>query len=211
MPDPAVITTPPQATDARARLIEAAKRVYADHGFRGATTKRIAEVAGVNEVTLFRLFGSKAVLLEEATREAHAEAVRSAELPSVPVDPEAELTRWADAHLHVMREHAALIRTMMGDYVERPELGPCMTEGWDGVRAEIEGYFARLQDRGMIDRAFTPIAAAAVLMGALFSDMMGRELLPVGFPPEAAAAATYVRVVLRGVGYAPAGARTGAD
>ena len=50
--------------DIRQRILDAAKRVYAVHGFRGATTRLIAIEADVNEVTLFRLFGSKAALFE---------------------------------------------------------------------------------------------------------------------------------------------------
>ena len=44
------------------RILAAAARVYAQYGFRGATTRLIANEAGVNEVTLFRTFGSKAEL-----------------------------------------------------------------------------------------------------------------------------------------------------
>jgi AcrR family transcriptional regulator len=54
--------------DSRDRLIEAAIRVFAESGFRGATTRRIAEAAGVNEVTLFRLFKTKGALIDEAAR-----------------------------------------------------------------------------------------------------------------------------------------------
>ena len=36
------------------------------HGYEGATTKEIAEIAGVNEATLFRKYGSKAELFEKA-------------------------------------------------------------------------------------------------------------------------------------------------
>jgi AcrR family transcriptional regulator len=48
----------------RERILDAAARVYSKHGFRGATTRLIAAEAGVNEVTLFRTFGSKGALLE---------------------------------------------------------------------------------------------------------------------------------------------------
>lgn len=41
------------------RIIEAASNVFSQEGYRGATTKRIAEAAGVNEITLFRRFKSK--------------------------------------------------------------------------------------------------------------------------------------------------------
>ena len=75
----------------RQQIIDAAVRVYSDVGFRGATTRRIADEAGVNEVTLFRTFGSKAALIAEAVQ-CHAQAHARTPLPDVPVDPEAELT-----------------------------------------------------------------------------------------------------------------------
>ena len=52
--------------DVREQLLEAAVKVFANAGFRGATTRRIAQEAGVNEVTLFRQFGSKEGLIVEA-------------------------------------------------------------------------------------------------------------------------------------------------
>jgi AcrR family transcriptional regulator len=48
------------------QLVEAALQVYAEGGYHGATTRRIAAAAGVNEITLFRHFGSKDVRLREA-------------------------------------------------------------------------------------------------------------------------------------------------
>ena len=50
----------------RDEVLAAAAEVFAQHGFRGSTTRRIAEAAGVNEITIFRQFGSKALLLREA-------------------------------------------------------------------------------------------------------------------------------------------------
>ncbi|SDC95101.1 DNA-binding transcriptional regulator, AcrR family [Terribacillus halophilus] len=41
------------------KIIEATTALFASKGFAGTTTKEIAKVAGVNEVTLFRHFGSK--------------------------------------------------------------------------------------------------------------------------------------------------------
>ncbi|HRY73997.1 MAG TPA: helix-turn-helix domain-containing protein, partial [Spirochaetia bacterium] len=48
------------------RLLKAARSLVARKGYKGATTKEIAEAAGVNEVTLFRNFGTKERLLYEA-------------------------------------------------------------------------------------------------------------------------------------------------
>jgi AcrR family transcriptional regulator len=48
------------------RLLQAAVDLMAERGYHAATTKDIAARAGVNEVTLFRHFGSKQKLLEAA-------------------------------------------------------------------------------------------------------------------------------------------------
>jgi AcrR family transcriptional regulator len=50
----------------RERLLAAAGEVFAEKGFRGATTRDIAERAGITEPMLFRHFGSKTALFEEA-------------------------------------------------------------------------------------------------------------------------------------------------
>jgi AcrR family transcriptional regulator len=46
-------------------IMKAASSVFAKEGFKGATTKKIALEAGVNEATLFRLYGSKENLFKE--------------------------------------------------------------------------------------------------------------------------------------------------
>src|SRR4026207_2172195 len=96
----------------RQRLIDAAIAVFGECGFRGATTRRIAEAAGVNEVTIFRLFGSKSALLEEAVRQSAARTIRPthAEPTDEPGDPEAELEVWARDHWRAMRERRSVIR-----------------------------------------------------------------------------------------------------
>lgn len=38
------------------RILEAAAQLFARHGFKAATTREIAQLAGLNEVTLFRYF-----------------------------------------------------------------------------------------------------------------------------------------------------------
>ena len=72
--------------DAKTKILEAALRVFAETGYRGATTRRIAQEADVNEVTLFRHFGSKEELIHAAVRYAAVEEEKPA-LPVMPVDP----------------------------------------------------------------------------------------------------------------------------
>jgi AcrR family transcriptional regulator len=50
------------------KILDAALAILAREGYGGATTKKIAEEAGINEVTLFRKFKSKENLMKEAKK-----------------------------------------------------------------------------------------------------------------------------------------------
>lgn len=53
------------------KLLQAAVDLMAEKGYDGTSTKEIAQAAGVNEVTLFRHFGTKGNLLEAALQHNH--------------------------------------------------------------------------------------------------------------------------------------------
>jgi AcrR family transcriptional regulator len=55
-----------RAADRRAEIISAAQEVFARATFGGARTREIAELAGVNQATLFKHFETKEKLFEEA-------------------------------------------------------------------------------------------------------------------------------------------------
>jgi len=58
-----MIETKRAGEETRERILVAAREVIAKKGRRGATTREIADVAGVNEATLFRHFGTKEALI----------------------------------------------------------------------------------------------------------------------------------------------------
>ncbi|MDX2216511.1 MAG: helix-turn-helix domain-containing protein [Oculatellaceae cyanobacterium bins.114] len=60
--------------DTRDRLLNAAIQVFSTQGFVGATTREIARVAEVSEVTLFHHFQSKDQLLKAGVE--HITALR---------------------------------------------------------------------------------------------------------------------------------------
>ena len=53
------------AEERRVAIVEAAKPLFAQHGFAGTTTKQIARAAGVSEALVFQHFPSKAALYRE--------------------------------------------------------------------------------------------------------------------------------------------------
>src|SRR6476620_7172877 len=184
----------------RDRILDAARRVYSQHGFRGATTRLIAIEAGVNEVTLFRTFGSKAALFE-ALMQGHVAQSPIPELPDNPVDPEREMTDWVTSVLGHMRENRALIRTSFGEIEERPEAAVHMCEGPNCAGMILTDYMLRLQSTGIAAPDGDIVTAVSMLMSSMFGDAISRDVMPNAFPqPESEAAAKYVRVVLRALG-----------
>jgi AcrR family transcriptional regulator len=63
------------ASDRRAQILEAARRVFTRSGFAGSRIKTISEEAGVNEALLYRHFASKEELFEAAIVEPLQESV----------------------------------------------------------------------------------------------------------------------------------------
>ena len=192
--------------DLRHRILFAAARVYAQHGWRGATTRRIADEAGVNEVTLFRHFGSKETLLDEMMQACATQSDRPA-LPLDPQDPQFELYDWMATQHAQLTEIRAIVRQMMSEASERPMAGGCVAHGPAAAAGELREYIVRLRRNGVIPEQISPVevsAAATMLMGALFADAMNRDLMPTMFPQSVdESLRAYVRIFLRGVGALP--------
>lgn len=183
----------------RERILEAASRVYAKHGFRGATTRLIAIEAGVNEVTLFRTFGSKGALLE-AVLEQHHDGARAPSLPDEPADPFAELTAFVADSLDRVREMRPILVHTMGEMDERPEAAEFACRGRHDVHDTITTYIRRLQARGLAAQDVDVDVAAVMLTALVMSDAMARHFVPDVYPPLAEAAERYVRTFLRTLG-----------
>lgn len=186
--------------DIRDRILEAAKRVYAQHGFRGATTRLIAIEADVNEVTLFRTFGSKAALFESLMSSHNAQTPIPA-LPDEPRHPTQELTEWVRRVLSHLRENRAIIRTSVGEAEERPDAATMMCEGPTCAGRILSGYMRRLQQAGLADPGADVDTVRAMLMSAMFADAICRGMMAGVFPePESEAAAKYVSIIVRALG-----------
>ncbi len=194
--------------DTRETILAAAARVFSQHGFRGSTTRRIAEAASVNEVTVFRYFGSKAALLQEAVRGINVNAAKNS-LPHEPVDPPRELTRWCAALVEHLSDRSSVIRKCMGELEERPELAARAAEAPRRATGELCAYFRRLKATGHTNEEFDAPAAAAMLIGALFHDSMGREMMPDIYPkPASKAPGRYAELILRAIGVNTSAQRT---
>jgi len=186
------------------RILQAAVRVYAQHGWRGATTRRIAEEAGVNEVTLFRHFGSKDALLDAAIVSTVAE--QDSLLSSEPASPQAELVAWATLQHENISRKRDMVRQLLSDAAQRPDAAACAEHGPNVALTHLRDYVVQLRRNGWMSET-DPIppsevsAAVTMFMGAVFADAMNRDIMPAMFrQPKDESLVAYVRIFLRGLG-----------
>lgn len=86
--------------ETRKKIMDVALRLFSESGYYSTPTKRIAQEAGVNELTLFRHFGSKEHLFQETT-EKYVEAInlKSEITQHIQLDFETSMTEIAKDYL----------------------------------------------------------------------------------------------------------------
>ena len=119
------------ARSTRARITEAAKASFLDHGFGGTTIRRVAEDAEVSQETIYKAFGGKAALLKAVYDIAlvgddddipladrpEAIAVREA------TSPVAAAASYAELAGSISRRIDPLLRVLLGSRDTDPALG----------------------------------------------------------------------------------------
>lgn len=184
----------------RDRILSAAARVYTEAGFRGTTTRRVAQEAGVNEITLFRHFGNKEGLIKAALEDSS----RVSQNPlNEPKDPERELSAWAINTYRHWYNGRNLIARVLGDLTEHPELAPGICKEPGCEHAALSRYLGRMRELGLAKDDFEPDAAAGLLLGAIFTHSLWRDHFEDDtLPPSEVVMDAYVRLLLSSIGAA---------
>jgi AcrR family transcriptional regulator len=186
-------------TDLNDRILKAAARVYSETGYRGTTTRRVAQEADVNEVTLFRHFGTKETLVKAALKASHSQGAPIA--LGEPIDPRAELQAWALRTYRHWYAGRQLISRVMGDLLEYPELAPSVCEEPSGEHAMLSRYLERMRALGWTTRDFHADGAAGLLLGAVFTHALWRDHFEKpDLPPPEVVVEHYVDLLLSAVG-----------
>lgn len=183
----------------RERILEAAARVYAKHGFRGSTTRLIANEAGVNEVTLFRTFGSKGALLEAVLMQ-HCCDVPGPALDANAENLELELAGWIDANLLSVRAVRPLLIHSMGETDDRPEAQEFACRGRRTAHDGLTAFVNALKQRGIAAEDADTDTCAVMLVGTVMSDAIARNFVPDLYPPLEEASSRYAKSFLRMIG-----------
>ncbi|RTG95702.1 TetR family transcriptional regulator [Thermus scotoductus] len=181
--------------DPSERLLLAALELLAERGYRGATTKEIARRVGVNEVTLFRRFGSKEALLRAALSR-FIPAGFLERLPAEEAPLEEGLRQLLEAYLDLLKAHQALLPKLLAELLRHPGLrGAGPPKGILGVLERVVGFFRAQQRKGLLRSDEPPEEMALAFVGPLMARFLLGEALGVRLPLDKAA---YLRGYLEG-------------
>jgi AcrR family transcriptional regulator len=128
----------PGESSTRADILEAARRLFAERGYQGATMRAIAAEAGVDAALVVHFFGKKAALMAEAIE--------------WPFDPEVEMPKLlSDGRRNVGRRLAELFVSVWDNEGSRnPILTLIRAATTEPKAAEMLGEFMR-------DRLYAPL------------------------------------------------------
>lgn len=165
----------------RDRILDAALELFGSKGFAATTTKQIASRAGVNEVTLFRIFRSKqalyaCVFAERSLLPSVEEAVR------FDTDAPTDEMLFLNAHnvLRILKENRHMFMVMLGDAWRQPRTRKVLGEG--PIQSAIEflaSMLDRQMDAGRLRRA-DPELAARAMMGMVQAYFLTTYMLQEG-------------------------------
>ncbi len=149
----------------RERILDAALELFGAKGFAGTTTKEIAVKAGVNEVTVFRTFGTKQGLYAAmfAERSLVPSIMRSVEFDfSTPL--EEMMVRNVSTVLGMLKANRHMFMLMMNDVWRQPRAR--RTLGEVPLQRAIEflaSMLKRQMDAGRLRRMEPELAARAMI------------------------------------------------
>ncbi|MEM6451685.1 MAG: TetR family transcriptional regulator [Cyanobacteria bacterium P01_D01_bin.105] len=103
----------------REKIVAAALELFSQQGTTATTTREIAEQAGVNEVTLFRQFGSKQGLLLAVIEDAPILRSMQAALTQIAAS-EHPVQAYGDLALNLLDAVPELVRSLIGESGQSP-------------------------------------------------------------------------------------------
>ena len=191
------------------RLVEAAVQLFSRQGFKGTSTRDIANLAGVNEATLFRYFAKKTDLFWAAAESRLNRLKFGRELQNglaTDLDPDVIVPMLAAFMVENMSERPELMRLLYVARFELPGADQVFREHLGPIFDAVNAYFSRCAAKGLI-RDLDPAIATLGLVGAVSAHLNLHELFTGQDVPWDAqnAAPVYAQLWLNGLQQKPKG------
>ncbi|MBB6672182.1 TetR/AcrR family transcriptional regulator [Cohnella nanjingensis] len=162
------------------KILLAAIELMSEKGYKGVTTKEIAAAAGVNEVTLFRNFGSKMNLLGAAVdRFYYTGTMESIFREQLVWDLRTDLRLISRSYHEIMNRNRRMFMIVLKDdelidLREKAQRHPQL------LKEMLKNYFAAMQERGKLIETSTEAQAMTFLWmnyGAFMTSLHGNASL----------------------------------
>ena len=177
--------TDSSSDDTRKRMIEAALSLFGEVGYTRASTRAIAEQAGVNEVTLFRHFGSKKNLLMACVHSFNQIGFSENFQDHLTGDYPADILMMARLQIQDTQARFEVLRLLLCEAQAVPELREAILTGAGENRSRVTAYFQQQIDARVI-RADLDGETLTYALDSLFSSyiLLSRLLGSADQPSE---------------------------
>lgn len=155
------------ADDSRTRLVDAARELFAERGYAATTTRAIADRAGVNEVTLFRRFGSKAALLHALVDDISATVAGLTRETPAPAS-------WTAGAVRTWLRTLVELEIASAERTGTLALRLAIEAAWDPEVAEAVGHGTSTNLRGLTER-LAECQAHSVLRADVDADLLAES------------------------------------
>jgi len=171
-----------KTTKTNERLLKATLKLISEKGYLGATTREIAQEAGVTELTLFRHFGSKELLFEELLKTYTFLPKLKELLPELEgLTCERALDLLATRFLLTLKDRKSMIKILYSEVTIYPDkIRTVYNKFIDEMRTTLANYFETLQQRDILRKNMSPEMAAKVFLWLLFSYFRSEEIMRGG-------------------------------
>lgn len=171
--------------DTTERILQAAGALFAERGYSGTTTRAIAELAGVNEVTLFRRFENKAGILRAmGERFAEQAAGFSVRQQPDPEDTRATLLALASEEIASAAANGGAAIRLAFDARTVPEVAQILGDGPKRNMEALAAYMAMRQEAGDLRRDVSAQVLAEAFFALTSSYVMYRAVMGHAAMPE---------------------------
>lgn len=158
------------------RILAAAKQLMAEKGYKGATTRKIAELAGVNEVTLFRHYKNKEGLLGAALEEMTAiRPLLEVIVQDLTGDVEEMLRTYAKHYYELLVDRKDSFIICMFEARDRPELAQLFCRMPEVACEVLCEALAKLAEQGKISSQKDYGVAAHMLLSTVLIEFIVRH------------------------------------
>jgi AcrR family transcriptional regulator len=181
-----------QSEETRQRVVEAARHLMVERGYRATTIADVARRAGVHVDTVYALIGRKPVLLRELIEQAisgtdravaaqerdYVKAIRSAS------DPVRKLRIYAEATRQIQARMAPLLLALRDASATEPEAKQVWREISDRRAANMRQLVQDLDAAGGLRAGLSIDEAADILWATNSSELYVLLTVERGWPPD---------------------------